>query len=84
MCSSSKLSEVEPLELLAKGEEPFCLPPLVRVAWADQNSGIRKNHCTEMYTTVEKCTPLYRNELHCTEMYATAQWFTEMYTIVQK
>ena len=31
MCSSSKWSEVEPLELLAKGEEPFCLPPLVRV-----------------------------------------------------
>ena len=31
MCSSSKTNEVEPLELLAKGEEPFCLPPLVRV-----------------------------------------------------
>ena len=31
MCSSSKSSEVESLELLAKGEEPFCLPPLVIV-----------------------------------------------------
>ena len=31
MCSSSKWSEVEPLELLAKGEEPSCHPPLVRV-----------------------------------------------------
>ena len=32
MCSSSKLSEVGPLEKLATGEEPFCLPPRVRVS----------------------------------------------------
>ena len=33
---SNVLSEVEPLELLAKGEEPFCLPSLVRVYKIDK------------------------------------------------